>query len=102
MSIQECSMNVSTIRLVVESERYRSLLLSFELAAQGPVGTRGRGVWMRAPGACPRWGAWPGCSTKPPDKHQARTLPHTPPLPLHYPPRPPPFNRDDYFGKSYP
>src|SRR5260370_34734205 len=101
MSIQECSMNVSTIRLVVESERYRSLLLSFELAAQGPVGTRGRVEWMRGPGACPRWGACPGCSTKPPDKHQAPTLPHIRPLSLHYPPRSSTFNRDDSFGKAY-
>jgi hypothetical protein len=82
MSIQECSMNVSTIRLVVESERHRSLLLSFELAAQGPVGTRGGVEWMRGPCACPRW----GCDLGAPrschhDKHQAPPYPTSAPCP---------------------
>src|SRR5713226_5518896 len=61
------------------------------LAAQGPVGTRGRVEWMRGPCACPRWGATcllhavPTGSRCHQDKHQAPSLPHIRPLSLQDP-----------------
>src|SRR5216683_7978070 len=70
------------------------------LASQGPVGTRGGVVWMRGPGACPRWGATcllhavPTGSRCHQDKHPAPTLPHIRPLSLQDPIRSSTFSRD--------
>src|SRR5258707_15536901 len=76
-----CTRNYNEPECNSRGERVEASI-SWRLAAQGPVGTRGGVEWMRGPGACPGWGATcllhavPKGSRCHQDKHQAPTLPH--------------------------